>query len=54
MLLLLRILPNRCCVVPLFYLLKPLSHTNFNSLKTIVGQQNSVFHWKRQQMFQVL
>ena len=53
-LLLLRILPNRCCVVPLFHLFQPSSQTNFNSLKAIVGQQNSVFHWKRQQIFQVL
>ena len=50
-LLLLRILPNRRCVVPLFYLFKPSSQSNFNSLKAIVGQKNSVFHWKRQQIF---
>lgn len=49
-----RILPYRCCVVPFFYLFKPSSQTNFNSLKTIVGQQNSVFYRRRQQIFHSL
>ena len=47
--LLLRILPYRCRVVPLFYLFKPSSQTNFNSLKT-VRQQNSIFYKRRKNL----